>query len=164
MPPPDVVLNTDPTGVQRFTITVTGETSQIAYLRGTIQYNIVDDSCVPIDYGMALGGIKPTFTKYAILNIVSLGDDKYEAMVYPDLYSPSDYYGLGVCNWRITAIDIHIIRIDGKKEIAGIRRNDLNYGARSSISCGLRVGGFGCAPSRVVSASDYKLIISSSKK
>lgn len=162
--PPDVRINPHPVRAQRFHISVTGKTSQIADIQGNIQYNIADSSCVPIDHGMALGGVRPTFTKYATLKIVPLGHDKYEALVYRDLYAPSDYYGLGLCHWRITILNIRIMRTDHRKEIAGISHENLNYGAKASISCGPRVGGFGCAPSRLVSVDDYKLIVTSTKE
>lgn len=133
--PPDVKVNPTPHERQRFVISVTGQSGQMDGARGRLQYNIADDSCVPVDYKMALGGIKPTFTMYHPLKIVPTERGTYEGHVYQDLYESSDYYGLGVCRWKLTAIVVYIIRNDGKRQSFMLNGIDLEYGSHSYATC-----------------------------
>lgn len=133
--PPDVRVNPTPHERQRFIISVTGQSGQVDGVWGRLQYNIANNSCVPVDYKMALGGIKPSFTMDPSLKIVSVESSTYEGLVYRDLYESSDYYGLGLCRWKLTAIVVYIIRNDGKKQSFMLNGIDLEYGARSYATC-----------------------------
>lgn len=88
--PPVVVVDPNANEHQQFIVSVAGRVDQIAGIRGRLQYNIADNSCVPMDYKMALGGIRPTFTMDPPLEMVPVGSDTYEGLVYRDLYESSD--------------------------------------------------------------------------
>lgn len=166
VPPPDVKMNPNPHMGQRFVISITGQVDEIAGLQGKLQYDIANNSCVPIDRGRVLGGIRPQFTKYSSFNINSVAPGAYEAIVYRDLYVPFNYYGVGICEWSITSMKIHILRYDGRKETATFDGQAINYGAHAGALCGPRVGGFGCAPDSVHMSVDasYRLSITSGKE
>jgi len=59
----------------------------------------------------------------------------YKAVLYRDMYESSDYYGLGVCRWELTGINIYIVRKDGKKQSVNLHEIDLKYGAHSYATC-----------------------------
>lgn len=164
--PPAAELNPGANDLQLFTISVTGRVDQIASIQGSLQYNIADTSCVPVDYGVALGGTKPRFSTYSPLKMTAMGSGKYEFSVYRDLYRPANYYGLGVCVWALTSINIKILRIDGKKETASLIGRELGYDVHVLAACGPRVSGFGCSYGDFAASAnaDYKLSISSRKE
>lgn len=135
VPAPDVRLNPTPLGRVRLDISVTGQSTTIQGLRGVLYYNIANNSCIPLDYGMALGGVRPSFTQMRPFVVTPVAHDIYEAVVYRDIYESSDYYGLGVCQWELTGINIYMVRKDGKKQRVGLRDIDLKYGAHSYATC-----------------------------
>lgn len=135
VPAPDVRTNPAPHERQRLDISITGQSAVIEGMRGRLQYNIADDSCLPVDYGMALGGMKPIFTMDPTLKVAITGHGGYEGFVYRDMYEPSNYYGMGVCRWELTAINIYIVRKDGRKQSFMLNGIDLKYGAQSYVTC-----------------------------
>lgn len=133
--PPDVRINPAPRELQHFIISVTDRSDAIEGMWGVSYYNIANDSCVPLDYSKALGGIHPSFTQTHPFMIDSGDVGNYEAKLYRDMYESSDYYGLGVCRWELTGINIYIARRDGKKQHTSLHEMDLKYGAYSYATC-----------------------------
>lgn len=133
--PPEAKINPNARERQQFVISVMGKSGQIAGMQGRLQYNIADDSCLPVDYGMALGGMKPIFTMDPTLEVSAKDHGTYEWFIYRDLYEPSDYYGLGVCRWKLTAIKIYIVRKDGRRQSFMLNGIDLRYGVPSYATC-----------------------------
>lgn len=133
--PPEVKINPSAHERQKFVISITGQSSQIEDIQEKLQYNIANDSCFPMDYGMALRGIKPTFTMGPSLKLIAAKHSMYEGYVYRDQYESSDYYGIGVCRWKLTAIHIYVIQGDGRKQAFMLNGIDLKYGAHSYATC-----------------------------
>lgn len=135
VPAPDVRINTAPHERLRLDISVAGQSALVEGMRGAFYYNIENKSCMPLDYSKALGGIYPSFTQMRPFVVAPAGVNGYEAILYRDMYESSDYYGLGVCRWELTGINIYIIRKDGKKQNANLHDVDLEYGAHSYATC-----------------------------
>lgn len=106
---PHARINPDPSERYEISLTLLEDPGDITHVTGAMNYTIANRDCLPTDYTMALGGMKPKFREEKIIPISSLGET-YTATVYEDFFLSEDYYGLGVCNWKVEGIGISLHR------------------------------------------------------
>lgn len=100
VPPPNVKVNANPLKGYKVRLTIP-EPPGALHVTAEVTYAISNKrDCVPLDYGMALGGTHPTFREIRVAEIASLSDTEYEMIFFDDAFGSEDYYGLGRCDWR----------------------------------------------------------------
>lgn len=110
VPPPKIKLNPKPQ--QRYQIILRAEELPSIFfdkIDGNVPYGIEKNSCIPIDYTRSLGGSKPFFRERRKIKFTRISDIEYQAHVFSDLIANEDYYGLGVCEWKLGSVvaEIH---------------------------------------------------------
>lgn len=100
VPPPNVTVNPSP--VKRYKVRLTiPEPPGPLYVTAKVNYFISNTrECVPVDYGMALGGTHPSFSEGLAVPVVAHSETEYEVIFFEDAFRSEDYYGLGVCDWK----------------------------------------------------------------
>ncbi|MBC7990086.1 MAG: hypothetical protein H7Y19_10960 [Luteimonas sp.] len=164
--PPDVKLNPAPKQRYEITVTIDDPPSEISAVSGRIQYDIENDLCVPIADPIA--GVRKYTSFTQPVRFRREGNNRYIGDVYADQLKNENYYGLGVCRWRITGVDADI-DIRGSKQHAALdgtfvinQELQINlcrraYASPASDSCMTYVKGINDAEKDV----SYSVIISS---
>lgn len=102
--PPDVRINPAPTQAYEIVLTIPDPPSQVHAVSGQVQFDIegVKDDCMP--YADRIAGIKPKSSFLVPVDFRRREDGTYTGSVYLDWLIDEDYYGLGVCRWKLTGV------------------------------------------------------------
>jgi hypothetical protein len=97
----DIKERPDPQQAYRIVMTIENAPGPFAMIEGSAQYDVVNHKeCGYIDPGTETISRINTHPPIAWKPI---GEGQYEAIVYADLMLDEDYYGRGVCRWKLTA-------------------------------------------------------------
>lgn len=99
-PPPEVRENPHP--VQRYQLTVTVQDAPGLFdsVTASVDYQVKNDHCVPLQ---SFSGARLAPRKHLPVNLKRVGPATYQGSFFADLLQDADYYGLGVCHWRLVA-------------------------------------------------------------
>ena len=100
MKQPDIKLNPHPKMRYELTLTVHDAPGPFESVSGFMQYEVQNEQeCVPVD---AISGHHQRLSSDPDIELRRVGDGQtYKGTVYLDLVQDSDYYGLGVCRWKM---------------------------------------------------------------
>lgn len=106
VPQPEVKRNPQPQEKYLVRMVIQGAPRPFDKVEGKVQYDIPedDDACVPRDYTIAPGGIRINPSEDVPIAYRKISETEYEAEVFLDALLDEDYYGLGICRWRLTAV------------------------------------------------------------
>jgi hypothetical protein len=76
-------------------------------MRGTLDFEVSNLDCVPIDYERAFGGVKLTPRHNVAVDLRKGDNGQYIGTVHADALLDEDYYGLGVCHWALNSFTVH---------------------------------------------------------
>lgn len=102
---PDIKLNPHPKMRYEITVTIEDAPGPFDSVQASAGYDVANDRCVPLTPG---SGATITPEKSVPVVLSYTGDNVYKGMVYVDLLQDEDYYGLGVCHWKMTAVDVDL--------------------------------------------------------
>ncbi|WP_395117689.1 hypothetical protein ACFCQI_14090 [Rhodanobacter sp. FW102-FHT14D06] len=107
---PDIKQNPHPTKRYEITVTVDGAPRPFDSVQAAAGYDIANTRCVPLTSG---SGATIAPEKSVPIALTRTADNVYKGMVYVDLLQDEDYYGLGVCHWKMTSVsaDLNIRRL-----------------------------------------------------
>jgi hypothetical protein len=106
MKQPDIKLNPHPK--MRYEITLTIEDAPGPFESVTAYTNFeTDTNCVP-EAPITAGnyGSKYPVGHSVLVAFHTVGANTYQGTMYMDLLQDEDYYGLGVCHWRVTSFSV----------------------------------------------------------
>lgn len=131
VPPPEYKINQHPNEKYKVIVKsdydISGTVSVIAW------YHIINgEKCVPIDYTIAFGGIRPDPKVKYHYNIKKINNDEFSSIFYLDIINPGDYWGKGICSWGIYFLEVQFSHAGVEYE-AYLTRND--FGQEKKFRC-----------------------------
>ena len=83
--------------------------NDIDAVTATVQFNVVDEECLPIDYLKGLGGIRVRAHRYESTPVRSVGAGRYKATLYDDFYKTQRlYFWRKSCSWQVEGVTFEI--------------------------------------------------------
>ena len=142
--PPAVRTNPTPTQAYEIVLTIPDPPAQIRNVTGEVQFDIegVKEDCMP--YADSIAGIKPKSSFAMPLDFERRKEGTYTGTVYQDSLMDEDYYGLGVCRWKLTGViaAVHLGKAKQEAVLFGDKivqqKSELNYcmnDAVTSLGC-----------------------------
>ena len=93
-------LNPAPVKAYQVTLRINGAPGTFAHVRGTAQYDVVnEDECGHIE---SAAGTASRITSQEPLVLTRISDTEYQGTLYLDRMQDQDYYGRGICRWEFT--------------------------------------------------------------
>ena len=97
----DIKERPDPQQAYRIVMTIENAPGPFAMIEGSAQYDVVNhNECGYIDPGTETIS---RINTHPPIKWKPIGEGQYEATVYADLMLDEDYYGRGLCRWKLTA-------------------------------------------------------------
>ena len=99
----DLNIRRNPAPQQRYEVTleIKDAPGPFEVVEGFMQYEVRDDQCVPKD---PVSGAHPQRPKQTIpAQYERVTENTYRATIYTDLLLDDDYFGLGLCPWKLVA-------------------------------------------------------------
>jgi hypothetical protein len=98
----DIKERPNPQKAHRIEMIIENAPGPFAVIEGSAQYDVINHfECGYID---PVPGIASRINTHPPLVWTPTGDGRYETTVYEDLMVDEDYYGRGVCRWKLTAV------------------------------------------------------------
>jgi hypothetical protein len=98
----DIKERPSPQKAHRIEMIIENAPGPFAVIEGSAQYDVINHfECGYID---PVPGIASRINTHPPLVWTPIGDGRYETTVYEDLMVDEDYYGRGVCRWKLTAV------------------------------------------------------------
>ncbi len=97
-PRPQIKRNPNPTAYE-ITMTIENAPGPFGIVKAAMQYEVLDESCLPDLGGMA--GTKASLLEWVPVELSHVSGNIYRGVVYDNLLVDEDYYGLGVCHWSL---------------------------------------------------------------
>lgn len=95
----DIKKNPRPVKRYEITMTIEGAPGPFESVTGKMGYEIINKSCAPQDM---VTGARPTPDETPPIVFSRVSENVYKGIVYLDLLLDEDYYGLGICHWKMT--------------------------------------------------------------
>ncbi|WP_454832832.1 hypothetical protein [Pseudoxanthomonas wuyuanensis] len=100
---PSRKLNPDPKRAYTITMTIAGASGPYEISKGSLQYNIADQQCLPPVRNFAGVQTEPTHTSISF-PLTKVADGSYVGTIYLDAMAEENFYGRGICRWELAGI------------------------------------------------------------
>ncbi len=148
--PPDIKYISAPTGAMDIAMMLPPGYGGAVIAKSVVRYEIANRSCIPIDQTLAIGGVRPNFTIEEPIELVASEPFRFTGRAFRNKILPENYYGLGVCRWRL-ALDIIV---QGKPSLSVfVDGEDLPSNGELQLAC-LEHGGPGRADAYCLTPSE----------
>lgn len=105
--PPKPVIQRNPHPVAyEVTVSIKDAPGPFQIFDAAMQYQVLDPSCRPDLGGMA--GTRATLVEWVPVQLTPSGDGSYRGLIYENLLKDENYYGLGVCHWKMVAVQFRL--------------------------------------------------------
>jgi hypothetical protein len=105
-PRPEIKRNPHPTAYE-IVMRIENPPGPFAVIEGFMQYDTgFDNPCMPDLGGMA--GTRMRLSESIPVRYEKIAENTYRGVVYTDLLVAEDYYGLGVCEWKMVAARVSL--------------------------------------------------------
>ncbi len=121
MKTPDIKQNPHPKMRYEITVTTHDAPGPFDSVEVSAGYDVDNTQCVPLSPG---SGATIAPEKVVPLTLTQVNGDTYTVVVYVDQLQDEDYYGLGVCHWKLTSVDAGL-RVKKSIVIAGLTLHEL---------------------------------------
>jgi hypothetical protein len=71
-------------------------------VKGYLGYEVVNKECTPEDKFLGVHELLPAVTLN--FEMTKVDEKTWKGYIYSDLIQDEDYYGLGVCHWKVTGV------------------------------------------------------------
>jgi hypothetical protein len=105
MNPPVIKSNPHPRMRYEITMIIEGAKGPFDSIETIAQYDIANDRCVPLT---PISGATIAPDKSIPVHMTKVGENAYRGEVYTDQLVDEDYYGQGVCHWKLTAFSSYL--------------------------------------------------------
>jgi len=99
MKTPDIKQNPHPKMRYEITLKIQGAPGPFESVSGNMAYEVANEQCTPFDKFVGIYHRPPT--QYLPITLERTNDHGYRGTIYLDVLQDEDYYGLGVCHWRL---------------------------------------------------------------
>ena len=120
--PPVAKTNPEPRDRYEITVELVDPPPGIQGISGMANFSIPDVICMRSPDPIA--GYTPGSHYEHPFELEPIGDNTYRGHIYLDWPIDEDYYGLGVCRWKLAAFEILMPR-NGYTQVATFRQSDL---------------------------------------
>ncbi len=105
---PEITIKANPSASQRHRLTLkfAGLPAAVTALNGSLDFEVGNRDCVPLDYERAVGGVLLTPQHSVPIEFTRSDDGAYTATVHADALLNEDYFGLGVCEWSLVSATV----------------------------------------------------------
>jgi len=121
MNPPVIKSNPHPKMRYEITMTIEGAKGPFDSIETIAQYDIANDRCVPLTPG---SGATIAPDKTIPIHMTKVGENAYRGEIYVDQLVDEDYYGKGVCHWKLTAFSGYL-RVKKRMISTGIELDEV---------------------------------------
>ena len=106
---PVVDYKQNPIPQQRYDITlsIADAPGSFASMEGLVQYDVVNQECLPPPNSNP-GGYSSHRTFHVPFVLTQVLEHEYKGTVYADMMLDEDYYGRGVCQWKLIQARVHM--------------------------------------------------------
>lgn len=113
------------------TLTLHDAPGPFAVVKAGMDYEVANPLCLPRLGGMS--GTRVQATQDVPIDLVRIAPNVYRGRFHDDLFVDEDYYGLGVCHWRLTGIGfgLRATGADGETRFGDVIFHDDLVGGRS---------------------------------
>jgi hypothetical protein len=94
----DIKQNPHPKQAYEITVDVKGAPGIFDTVSGSSVFRIANRECVPKD---PISGVAKLPATFPSTQLQRLGNGRYHATIFLDLLEDGDYFGRGVCHWRL---------------------------------------------------------------
>jgi hypothetical protein len=119
------VAKTNPNPAQGYEITVEliDPPADIRSIAGEAHFGVSTRACLPYQDRIARVTIGTSYIKKFVLTKV--GASTYQGHIFLDWPVDEDYYGLGVCKWKIATVDAVFTRENGFVQTADMNESEV---------------------------------------
>lgn len=100
VPPTEIEENPNPVQRYQLTVRVQDAPGRFDSVTASVDYQVVNSRCVPLQ---PVSGARLPPRKHLSVNLKRVGPAVYQGSFFADLMQDADYYGLGICHWRLVA-------------------------------------------------------------
>lgn len=130
----DIKERPDPRKAYRIVMTIENAPGPFAMIEGSAQYDVINhNECGYIDPGTETIS---RINTHPPIEWKPVGEGRYEATIYADLMLDENYYGRGVCRWKLTAANA-LLRATGAETetrfLPGISAQEITAGTSLTL-------------------------------
>lgn len=123
--PADVKTNPAPHGGNAVAFQTSGLPGAVRLLGAQLHYKVENRDCVPMDHGLAVGGVRLP-PQYALAASFWLAPDGALVVETPDdALIDEDYFGLGVCHWELESVSLAFASRSGARFVATLSASEI---------------------------------------
>lgn len=104
-------LNRNPKRAYTISMTIENAPGPFAVVRGSAQYDV--ENHVECGRYVEFSGVHLSMTSLEDFPLTKVSDAEYRGIVYSDLIMDEDYFGRGVCRWKLTQAQV-ILKATGE--------------------------------------------------
>ena len=105
---PEYRKNPRPTQAYWITMKIQDAPGPFAQLLGLVQFDVVNTECLPPREFNPGGYSSPVPTEGVEIPLKKVSDTEYTGIVYADQMLDEDYYGRGVCRWKLIQAQVQM--------------------------------------------------------
>ena len=105
-PRPQIRRNPKPTAYE-VTMTIENAPGPFASVKAAMQYEVLDERCLPDLGGMA--GTRASLLEWVPVELQQISGNTYRGVIYDNLLTDEDYFGLGVCHWSLVTTQFKLM-------------------------------------------------------
>lgn len=135
-PKPEYRENPSPQQAYRFTMTIKDAPGPFGWIRGFVQYDVVNRECLPPPDENPGGTQSPLPTRSVPFDLERLADGDYAGTVFADGMVDEDYHGRGICRWALKNVQVQLKATGAKPEtlfMADLYGEDLQANATKTL-------------------------------
>lgn len=108
--------NPNPTKAYRLTMRIDDAPGPLQVMVSASQFDVVNRECLPPPDSNPGGHLSPIPTNDIPFQLERVSDNEYTGIVYADGMIDEDYYGRGVCRWKLINVQVQLKATGAKEE------------------------------------------------
>jgi hypothetical protein len=120
---PVAKTNPNPTQGYEITVELIDPPADIRSIAGEAHFGIPDVSCM--HQPDLIAGYTPGSSYIKKFALTKVDENTYQGRIFLDWPIDEDYYGLGVCKWKIATVDAVFIRENGLVQTADMNESEV---------------------------------------
>lgn len=113
---PEYRKNPQPKQAYRITMTIENAPGPFAHMLGLAQFDVVNRECLPPPKNNPGGHTSPIPTEGVEIPLERVSDNTWTGVVYADQMLDEDYYGRGICRWKLIQAQVQLKATGAKEE------------------------------------------------
>lgn len=131
--PPVAKTNPNPAQGYEITVELIDPPADVRSIAGEAHFGVPDVSCMHQPDSIA--GYTPGSSYVKKFSLMRVGSNTFQGRIFLDWPIDEDYYGLGVCKWKIATVDAVFTRENGLVQTADLNGSELSSEATNLSYC-----------------------------